>query len=125
MSPRKPSKPPHRHREKLDDRPNQGRPGNPNRNRDAGGPRTETKLPSAPQAGGPGGYWLFGHHAVEEAFRNPRRQIHRLVVAGDAPATPGRGIDAEIVERDFIDKLVGRDVVHQGIAARVSPLPEV
>jgi 23S rRNA (guanosine2251-2'-O)-methyltransferase len=28
------------------------------------------------------------------------------------------------VERDAIDKLVGRDVVHQGIAARVSPLPE-
>lgn len=125
MSPRKPSKPPHRNRERPDDRPNPGRTGNPTRNRDAGGARAETKLPSPAQAGGAGGYWLFGHHAVEEAFRNPRRQIHRVVVSGEAPASLGRGIEAEAVERDVIDKLVGRDVVHQGIAARVSPLPEV
>jgi len=128
MSPRKPSKPPHRHRERPDDRDNRhssGKAGNPNRNRDADGMRAETKLPAGPQAGGSGGYWLFGHHAVEEAFRNPRRQIHRLVVSGEAPASLGRGIEAEAVDRDFIDKLVGRDVVHQGIAARVSPLPEV
>ena len=128
MSPRKPSKPPHRHRERPDDRDNRhssGKAGNPNRNRDADGMRAETKLPAGPQAGGSGGYWLFGHHVVEEAFRNPRRQIHRLVVSGEAPASLGRGIEAEAVDRDFIDKLVGRDVVHQGIAARVSPLPEV
>lgn len=128
MSPRKPSKPPHRHRERPDDRDNRhssGKAGNPNRNRDADGMRAETKLPAGPQAGGSGGYWLFGHHAVEEAFRNPRRQIHRLVVSGEAPASLGRGIEAEAVDRDFIDKLVGRDVVHQGIAARVSPLPDV
>lgn len=128
MSPRKPSKPPLRHRERSDDRDNRqssGKAGNPNRNRDAGGPRPETKLPATPQAGGPGGYWLFGHHAVEEALRNPRRQIHRVVVSGDAPASLGRGVHAEAVDRDFIDKLVGRDVVHQGIAARVSPLPDV
>jgi 23S rRNA (guanosine2251-2'-O)-methyltransferase len=127
MSPRKPSKPPQKHREKPDDRGQrhfQGSATNQGRNRQAGGPRAETKLPSPAAGGGPGGYWLFGHHAVEGALKNPRRQIHRVVAAGDAAASLGRNVAVEAVERDFIDKLVGRDVVHQGIAARVSPLPE-
>ncbi|WP_374651604.1 23S rRNA (guanosine(2251)-2'-O)-methyltransferase RlmB [Dongia sp.] len=81
-------------------------------------------MPAVAGGGGPGGYWLFGHHAVEAAIRNPRRQIHRIVAAGDAAAALGRGTEVEAVDRDFIDKLVGRDVVHQCLAARVSPLPE-
>lgn len=127
MSPRKPSKPPHKHRERSEERgPRQfkGSPPNQGRNRDGSAHRTETKLPAPATGGGPGGYWLFGHHAVEEALGNPRRQIHRVVAAGDAAAALGRNVTVEAVERDFIDKLVGRDVVHQGIAARVSPLPE-
>lgn len=105
MAPRKPPKPPHRHREKSNERP----------------PRPETKLPAG---GPPGSFWLFGHHAVAEALKNPRRHVHRLLTTGEAPVAGGRPVEAEVVERDLIDRLVGRDVVHQGIAARVSPLPE-
>lgn len=133
MSPRKPPKTLNSAQDKSEGR----RPGKfsgggsrHGRNRDDQPRRSETKLPpetSGHAAGGPGGYWIFGHHAVEEALKNPKRRLHRLIAAGDAAAALGRGPGVpavEVVERDVIDKLVGRDVVHQGIAARVSPLPE-
>ncbi|WP_374383641.1 23S rRNA (guanosine(2251)-2'-O)-methyltransferase RlmB [Dongia sp.] len=110
MPPRKPTKPPHKHRERPTDRPARQESHRP-----------ETKLPAG---GPPGSLWLFGHHAVAEALKNPRRQVHRIIAAGDGAAALGRNVDVEIVERDVIDRLVGRDVVHQGLAARVSPLPE-
>mgnify|MGYP000058228128 CR=1 FL=1 len=133
MSPRKPPKTPNSPSDKFEGRrsgkfrgdgPRQGR------NRDDHARGSETKLPpelSGHAGGGSGSYWIFGHHAVEEALKNPKRRIHRLIAAGDAAAALGRGTQlpaVETVERDVIDKLVGRDVVHQGIAARVSPLPE-
>lgn len=133
MSPRKPPKTPKSAQDKPEGRRAghfAGRDARHGRNRDDQGRRNETKLPSdtpANVAGGPGGYWIFGHHAVEEALKNPKRRIHRLIAAGDAGAALGRGAQQpaiEAVERDTIDKLVGRDVVHQGLAARVSPLPE-
>ena len=133
MSPRKPPKTPKSHRDNPDGRrsgKSPGSAGRQGRNRNDTPHRNETKLPAdpaAPPAGGPGGYWIFGHHAVSEALRNPKRRIHRIIAAGDAAAALGRGTGlppVEAVERDVIDRLVGRDVVHQGIAARVSPLPE-
>lgn len=133
MSPRKPPKTPKFTSDKSEGRRSGNFPGSASRggrNREDQPRRGETKLPPEPSGnntGGPGGYWIFGHHAVEEALKNPKRRIHRLVAAGDAAAALGRGAGApatETVERDLIDKLVGRDVVHQGIAARVSPLPE-
>lgn len=133
MSPRKPPKPSKFSQERGDTRRSghsQGGNARQGRNRDDQARRSETKLPpdlAGHTSGGSGSYWIFGHHAVEAALKNPKRQIHRLIAAGDAAAALGRGSGtppAEAVERDVIDKLVGRDVVHQGIAARVSPLPE-
>lgn len=85
------------------------------------------------------GYWLFGHHAVAAAIANPQRRIHRLVQVGSAGeslagvnvprpaagATPPAPLPAwESIDREALDHILGRDAVHQGIAARVSPLPE-
>ncbi len=85
------------------------------------------------------GYWLFGHHAVAAAIANPERRIHRLVQVGSAGESlagvnvprPGSGASLpaplpawENIDREALDHILGRDAVHQGIAARVSPLPE-
>jgi len=56
---------------------------------------------------------------------NPARQLQRLV----AIDTVAKGLDqarlkAEILNRDAIDALLPRGVVHQGVALLASPLPE-
>jgi 23S rRNA (guanosine2251-2'-O)-methyltransferase len=63
---------------------------------------------------------------------NPRRSIQRLVEIANA----GEGLIQgsrqglkplphwERVEREALDRILGRDTVHQGVAARVAPLPE-
>ena len=81
------------------------------------------------------GYWLFGHHAVAAAMANPDRRIHRLVQIGtagdelpqpktDEPLPPSLLPRWETIEREALDHILGRDAVHQGVAARVAPLPE-
>lgn len=92
-----------------------------------------TKLPHQarqdhlPAAGGQ--YWLYGHHAVGAALENPKRRIHQILATSEAAASIGRGHAAahpapEGTDREALDRLLGRDAVHQGIAMRVSPLPE-
>ena len=83
---------------------------------------------------GGAGYWLFGHHAVAAAMANPSRRIHRLVqvgeageklAGGDLPQPKSAALPQwETLDREALDHILGRDAVHQGIAARVSPLPE-
>jgi 23S rRNA (guanosine2251-2'-O)-methyltransferase len=71
-------------------------------------------------------YWLYGMHPVRAALDNPRRTIRRLVATRNAAqnlgATP---IEAEIVDRKAIDRLVPSDAVHQGVAVLVDPLEDV
>jgi 23S rRNA (guanosine2251-2'-O)-methyltransferase len=82
------------------------------------------------KAGGP--YWLFGQHAVAEAIRNPARRFQRLVsVTGNETTLPEPGsIDKplplwESMDRHSLEQLLPEGAVHQGIAARVSPLEEL
>ncbi|HVI91881.1 MAG TPA: 23S rRNA (guanosine(2251)-2'-O)-methyltransferase RlmB [Dongiaceae bacterium] len=81
----------------------------------------------------PGGpYWLFGQHAVTEAIRNPERKIQRLVRVG---AAEGETLDTrsterplplwEPIDRHQLEQLLPEGAVHQGIAARVAPLPDL
>lgn len=74
------------------------------------------------QPGGP--YWLYGHHAVTAALANPERKILRLVNAGagDLPVVEGR--EWEQVPRDVLETWLPLGAVHQGIAAKVHPLPD-
>ena len=73
-----------------------------------------------------GHYWLYGTHPVHEALQNHRRDYHRLLATANAANKLGdtSPIEPEIVDRKALDKLLGRDTVHQGIALEVSPLAE-
>jgi len=77
-----------------------------------------------------GSYWIYGHHAVLAAIDNPKRQIRRLLQASaDAAKAAVGGTDRslphwETVDRAILDRVAGRESVHQGIAAQVDPLPE-
>lgn len=75
-------------------------------------------------------YWLFGVHAVVAALMNPLRQYTRLLVTEvENPAlreAKERGavlrVTPELVPKNRLEELLGRDAVHQGIALCVHPL---
>lgn len=77
-----------------------------------------------------GSYWIYGNHAVLAAIDNPRRQIRRLVQSDPSGERAARGGSSrqlpawETLRRDELDRLAGRESVHQGVAAQVEPLPE-
>ena len=68
--------------------------------------------------------FLFGRHPIELALKNKRRTIMELYYTKDAltglilPST----IKAKCVDKPFLDSLVGKDTIHQGLVARVAPL---
>lgn len=71
---------------------------------------------------------LFGLHAVEAALANPRRHIGRLLATENAahrlgPALAKRGVKAEAAGPRDLDRLLGADAVHQGVALETEPLP--
>ena len=69
---------------------------------------------------------LFGRHPIELALKNPRRTIWELFYTKDALSglTLSPTIKAKCVDRPFLDSLVGRDTIHQGLVARVLPLTQ-
>jgi 23S rRNA (guanosine2251-2'-O)-methyltransferase len=75
-----------------------------------------------------GGLWLYGLHPVEAALANPARRLRRLVVTEEGEAAlAGRmphpwPIQPERIERDRLDHMLGRGVVHQGVALQADPL---
>jgi 23S rRNA (guanosine2251-2'-O)-methyltransferase len=77
-----------------------------------------------------GSYWIYGNHAVLAAIDNPQRQIKRLLQANPDAEKSVRGAGDrplprwETVDRAILDRVAGRESVHQGIAAQVAPLPE-
>lgn len=89
------------------------------------------------RAGRPPGnlFWLYGIHAVLAALANPRRKIRRLDVTAEAARTHAEAIaaaraarplpDAEVVDKQDIERQLPPGAVHQGIAALVEPLPHM
>ena len=73
-----------------------------------------------------GPLYLYGIHAVQSALDNPSRVVRRLLATRNAIARlPGReGLSPEIVEPKVIDRLVGQNVVHQGVVVEVEPLED-
>jgi 23S rRNA (guanosine2251-2'-O)-methyltransferase len=67
---------------------------------------------------------------VLAAIDNPERRIRRLVQADPSGERAARGGSDrplppwETLRRDELDRLAGRESVHQGVAAQVDPLPE-
>jgi len=140
MPPRKHAGPSFKHRRKGGP---SGTENGPDRRPDSAGRAgsSATKLPNRPLSQprddhaplSHGQFWMFGHHAVQAAMANPRRRIHQILATPEAAAAIGRGARSELsanlppveaTDRDALDRLLGRDCVHQGLAARVSPLPE-
>ena len=93
------------------------------------GPWSDDPTPRRPTAETPkGAGWLHGHHAVAAALANPRRLLRRLLVTGEGEAALAKlapqpwALQPERTDRARIDQLLGRDVVHQGIALLADPL---
>ncbi len=102
------------------------------------GPAGRDRRPSAPtgfrprpkrerQAGDT--LWLYGLHTVELALKNPRRRANRLLATRNALARLAERfegvlpIEAEDASPASLDRLLGSDAVHQGVALEVEPLP--
>ncbi len=73
---------------------------------------------------------IFGLHAVEAALSNPNRPLVRLFATENAahrlgPLIAKRKITPEPVLPKDLDRLLGPDTVHQGVALEVGPLAPV
>jgi len=73
---------------------------------------------------------LFGLHAVEAALANPNRTVTRVVATENGahrlgPLLAKRGLTPEAATPRDLDRLLGPDAVHQGIALEADPLPAV
>lgn len=80
------------------------------------------------QRGGSGALYIYGLHTVRAAVENPKRKIIRLLTThnawerldvGEIGAMP---FPVEAVDARELDKMLGKDAIHQGIVAEVHPL---
>jgi 23S rRNA (guanosine2251-2'-O)-methyltransferase len=80
--------------------------------------------------------WIYGRHAVAAVLGNPERRLRRAVALAEAQpwlveglaASRARRSDAvavEALEREALEALVPEGAVHQGVAVRADPLPEL
>ena len=78
--------------------------------------------------------YLYGFHAVCAALANPHRKFNNILISLPPEHGNRQALEALIDEhenpprvsetvRGHLDKLVGKDAVHQGIVASVRPLP--
>ena len=82
-------------------------------------------------AGG-GAIWLYGRHPVFAALANPTRQIERLLATPSLLESEGEQLEALIKGRfpieeadpKQLDRLIGPDSVHQGLAIAARPLDQ-
>ncbi len=71
---------------------------------------------------------IYGLHPAEEALRNPRRRIRRVLATRNAAnrlagLLASRGLVPEIVTPKDIARRLSPDAVHQGILLLADPLP--
>ena len=84
------------------------------------------ETPSAPPRGD-APLWLYGHHAVLAALRNPRRQCQLLLATEQALEKLGRaaqraGLEIRIARPAEIARHLPQGAAHQGVALRAAPL---
>lgn len=75
---------------------------------------------------------MFGMHAVREAWLNPKRSIHALYLTEETErvyaAWPTPKVERPLpipATREDLERMLGRDAVHQGFALSAAPLEEV
>jgi 23S rRNA (guanosine2251-2'-O)-methyltransferase len=84
----------------------------------------------APRREGADRVMLFGLHAVEAALANPKRPVVKVIATENAahrlgPLLAKRGLTPEPASPRDLDRLLGADAVHQGVALEAEPLPPV
>lgn len=69
-------------------------------------------------------FWLYGHHAVVEALKNPNRQKLNLRMTNEVNLDKDliANIPTQIVSRQEIQRILPDGAVHQGLALQVRPL---
>ena len=67
---------------------------------------------------------LYGRHPIELALKNKRRQILELYYTSLTALSIPDTIKSRCVDKPFLDSLVGRDTLHQGLVARCAPLTQ-
>ena len=108
--------------------PHKGRPGGNRRPQNRGKTPENQGKPSGPP-------WIYGIHAGLAAIANPRRRVHRILIAAQtaeslearvdsARAAAGGRPNPEIRDREELDKQLPARAVHQGLAVQADPLPE-
>lgn len=114
----------------------QGPTGHEDRNR---GPRRQAghfqpRGPQRPRKGGGDDSFIYGFHAVSAALRNPARRPQRLLLTRNAEvelAAEGLSLGSDLplqpetATGEDIAALLPPGAVHQGIALKVSPLPDL
>ncbi len=83
----------------------------------------KSRRPGAGREGGSG--WIWGTHACLAALSNSRRTIHEVLITEGALARirlPQGGPKPTIVIPSVLNKMVGADTAHQGIAVKAAPL---
>ena len=89
-------------------------------------PKSRRKRGPRPGSGREGGSgWLHGAHACKAALANSRRTIHEILLTEQSQTRyplPKGAITPKIVLPNVLDKVVGRDSAHQGIAVKAAPL---
>ncbi len=75
---------------------------------------------------------LFGMHAVREAWLNPKRSVHALYLTAETERifatwpTPRTERPLPIpATKEDLERMLGRDTVHQGFALSAAPIEEV
>jgi 23S rRNA (guanosine2251-2'-O)-methyltransferase len=79
--------------------------------------------------GPPERLWIYGLHAAAAALANPRRKVRRMLASRNAlMRLKAAGAEppalVEEVRPVALDRLLGADAVHQGVALEVEPLPD-
>lgn len=103
-------------------------PGKPVPDQNRRRPQQQQGSPRAPEAPR-GAVWLYGQHAVRAALANPARRLRRLLLTEEAEQALAQrlpqpwSLAPEHADRAQIERLLGRDVVHQGAALLADPLP--
>lgn len=124
-------KPPHRpERHEVHERPiDRADSGQSRRPHPQGsGPRRGARRGAGGPAASPNLIW--GYHPVREALRSPRRKINQLYASQAAaarlePEIAASRLQLAIIEPEELDRMLPAGAVHQGLAARVEPLPDM
>jgi 23S rRNA (guanosine2251-2'-O)-methyltransferase len=83
--------------------------------------------PRSPAERRPDRLWIYGFHPVLAALKNARRETRRVLITPNAAkrlADVGVFVpeNAEAVTPRDLDRLLGPDAVHQGVAVEAAPL---